>query len=62
MTHNGHLAARTLHARLTHPVIDADGHWLEYGPVMRAEFRRIGGEAAVEKAAAAVLAQPATRH
>ena len=48
MTHNGHLDARTLHARLTHPVIDADGHWLEYGPVMREEFRRIGGEAAVE--------------
>jgi len=62
MTHNGHLDPRTLHARLTHLVIDADGHWLEYGPVMRAEFRRIGGEAAVEKAAAAVLAQPATRH
>ena len=48
MSHNGHLDARTLHARLTHPVIDADGHWLEYGPVMREEFRRIGGEAAVE--------------
>ena len=48
MTHNGHLDARTLHGRLAHPVIDADGHWLEYGPVMREEFRRIGGEAAVE--------------
>jgi len=36
MSDNGHLDARTLHARLTHPVIDADGHWLEYGPVMRA--------------------------
>jgi predicted TIM-barrel fold metal-dependent hydrolase len=48
MTHNGHLDARTLHARFNHPVIDADGHWLEYAPVMREEFRRIGGEAAVE--------------
>ena len=48
MSHNGHLDARTLHGRLTHPIIDADGHWLEYGPVMREEFRRIGGEAAVE--------------
>lgn len=48
MAHNGHLDARTLHGRLTHPVIDADGHWLEYGPVMREEFRRIGGAAAVE--------------
>src|SRR4029453_11071775 len=48
MTHNGHLDARTLHARLNHPVIDADGHWLEDSPVMREEFRRIGGDAAAE--------------
>ncbi|MCI0549010.1 MAG: amidohydrolase family protein [Candidatus Rokubacteria bacterium] len=53
MTENGHLDARTLHARLTHPVIDADGHWLEYGPVMREEFRRIGGDAAAEALAMA---------
>ena len=41
MSHNGHLDARTLHARLNHPGSDADGHWLEYGPVMREEFRRM---------------------
>jgi hypothetical protein len=40
--------ASELRARLSHPIIDADGHWLEYGPVMREEFRRIGGDAAVE--------------
>ena len=54
MTDNGHVDARTLHARFKHPVIDADGHWLEYGPVMREEFRRIGGDAAVEVLAAGV--------
>jgi hypothetical protein len=32
---NGHMDARQLRSRLSHPVIDADGHWLEYGPVMR---------------------------
>ena len=48
MTSNGHGDARALHAQFKHPVIDADGHWLEYGPVMRGEFRRIGGDAAVE--------------
>jgi predicted TIM-barrel fold metal-dependent hydrolase len=53
MQENGHPDARKLHARLSHPVIDADGHWLEYGPVMRDEFRRIGGEAAVEALALA---------
>jgi predicted TIM-barrel fold metal-dependent hydrolase len=47
MTSNG-ATARTLRARLSHPVIDADGHWLEYAPVMKEEFRRIGGAAAAE--------------
>jgi len=50
---NGHSDARTLRARLHHPIIDADGHWLEYAPIMREEFRRIGGEAAAEAYAVA---------
>ena len=40
--------ARKLRARLSHPIIDADGHWAEYHPLMREEFRRIGGNTAVE--------------
>jgi len=48
MTTHAHLDARTLRSRLGHPVIDADGHWIEYNPVMREEFRRIGGAAAEE--------------
>ncbi len=47
-TTHAHLDARTLRSRLNHPVIDADGHWIEYNPVMREEFRRIGGAAAEE--------------
>src|SRR5262249_35192064 len=53
MSMNGHTDARKLRARLNHPVIDADGHWIEYTPVMREEFRKIGGEAAVEAPAIA---------
>jgi predicted TIM-barrel fold metal-dependent hydrolase len=45
--------ARKLHSRLNHPIIDADGHWAEYGPLMREEFRRIGGDTAVEALAMA---------
>jgi hypothetical protein len=56
MTSNGHMDARKLHARLNHSIIDADGHWLEYGPVMREEVRRIGGEAAAEVLAQTVRA------
>src|SRR6266542_2101617 len=28
--------------------MSSNGHWIEYMPVMREEFRRIGGEAAVQ--------------
>jgi hypothetical protein len=34
MSSNGHTDARSLHAGLSHPVIDADGHWIEYTPDM----------------------------
>ena len=53
MSGNGHHDARQLHSRLSHPIIDADGHWIEYHPVMREEFRKIGGDAAVEALALA---------
>ena len=53
MLTNGHTEARKLRARLSHPIIDADGHWIEYLPLMREEFRRIGGEAAAEALALA---------
>jgi len=53
MVGHGHAEARHLRSRLTHPIIDADGHWLEYSPVMREEFRRIGGDAAAEAVAIA---------
>src|SRR5499426_359573 len=43
-----HTEARKIHDRLKHPVIDADGHWAEFHPLMREEFRRIGGDTAVE--------------
>jgi hypothetical protein len=32
MSANGHPNPTQIRFRLCHPVIDADGHWLEYGP------------------------------
>src|SRR5437667_466545 len=48
MALNGQTEARKLRDRLSHPAVEADGHWIEYGPVMREEFKRIGGDAAAE--------------
>src|SRR5437899_7301243 len=53
MLTNGPTDARKLRSRLRHPIIDADGHWLEYAPTMREEFLRIGGDAAAEALAIA---------
>jgi predicted TIM-barrel fold metal-dependent hydrolase len=58
MPSNGHTEARQLRSRLSHPIVDADGHWIEYGPVMREEFRRIGGPAAAEAYAVASARVP----
>ena len=41
---SAHLSAAQIKARLDHPIIDADGHWIEYGPVFTEELRRVGGE------------------
>ena len=45
---SAHLSAGQIKARLDHPIIDADGHWIEYGPVFTEELRRVGGEDAVQ--------------
>ncbi|MGH7964837.1 MAG: amidohydrolase family protein [Candidatus Binatia bacterium] len=47
MSTNGHLTAAKLRARLAHPIIDADGHWIEFGPYIRQQLKRIGGDRAV---------------
>ena len=48
MSGNGHPNPEEIRARLSHPVMDADGHWLHYGPVFSEEMRKAGGEKAAE--------------
>lgn len=38
--------AATIKSGLGHPIIDADGHWIEYGPVFVEQLREAGGDAA----------------
>lgn len=40
-------SAAQLRADIGHPAVDADGHWLEYGPVVREAMEAIGGKAAI---------------
>lgn len=48
MSGNGHLSASEIRSRVGHPIIDADGHWIEYGPVIVEQLRRIGGDKAAD--------------
>ncbi|HJU28852.1 MAG TPA: amidohydrolase family protein [Candidatus Binataceae bacterium] len=41
-------SAAALRARLGYPVIDSDGHWVEFGPQVIDYLRKVGGAKAVE--------------
>jgi len=41
-------AAAALRSRLNHPVVDSDGHWVEFGPQLIDYLREVGGSKAVE--------------
>ncbi|HJU11234.1 MAG TPA: amidohydrolase family protein [Candidatus Binataceae bacterium] len=45
---SNHQDPTQIHSRLKHPVIDSDGHWLEYFPVMLEYLRKVAGDKAVE--------------
>jgi predicted TIM-barrel fold metal-dependent hydrolase len=47
-TSEGKSEAQRIRASLKHPVIDADGHWLEFGPIIIDQLKKIGGSRAVD--------------
>ena len=48
MSGNHHGEPKAIHARLSHPVIDSDGHWVEYFPMVLDYLKQVGGAAAAE--------------
>jgi predicted TIM-barrel fold metal-dependent hydrolase len=48
MSQNRSSDAAQLRARLNHPVIDSDGHWVEFGPQLNDYLKRIGGSKALD--------------
>ncbi|HYM31226.1 MAG TPA: amidohydrolase family protein [Candidatus Cybelea sp.] len=48
MSGSEHLSAADVRSRIDHPIIDADGHWIEYGPVFAEQIRKAGGDKAAE--------------
>ncbi|MBV8139661.1 MAG: hypothetical protein JO121_29120, partial [Deltaproteobacteria bacterium] len=48
MSTTGSSDARKIRAGLNHPIIDADGHWLEFPPIISEQLKKHGGQRAVE--------------
>ena len=48
MSRNGTVSNSELRKQLNHPIIDADGHWIEFGPLIEERLRKIGGDVAAE--------------
>ena len=48
------LSSKDIRKRIGHPVIDADGHWLEFGPSITEYLKEVAGQGvAIHFAAAA---------
>ena len=68
MSGNHYADPQAIHAGLDFPVIDSDGHWLEYGPIVVDYLKKVGGNAAVDgflsrdrNVAATILMSPEQR-
>src|SRR4051812_42127294 len=48
MSSNGHRSPAQIRSSLDHPVIDGDGHWVEFDPVFAERMRKVGGDLAAE--------------
>ena len=49
MTHASRSKSAAVRARLNHPVIDGDGHWLEPIPIFLDYLRQVAGPSLVAK-------------
>src|SRR3954447_4626483 len=45
---SAHANPAQIRASLSHPIVDGDGHWLEYGPVFSEKMRKAGGDKAAD--------------
>jgi hypothetical protein len=48
MSGHGHYSPTEIRAKLKHPIIDGDGHWVEYDPVFAEQMRKVGGDLAAD--------------
>jgi predicted TIM-barrel fold metal-dependent hydrolase len=56
MSGHAHQSPSEIRAKLSHPIIDGDGHWVEYDPVFSEQMRKVGGDKAADGFLAAMAA------
>ena len=45
---SSHRSPAEVRSSVKHPIIDADGHWIEYGPVFAERMRKVAGDKAAD--------------
>ncbi|HEX9525070.1 MAG TPA: hypothetical protein VF949_18980, partial [Reyranella sp.] len=45
---SSHRSPADIRSGLKHPIIDADGHWVEYNPVFAERIRKVAGDKAAD--------------
>jgi len=45
---SAHMTPEQVRSKIDHPIVDGDGHWVEYDPVFSEKMRKIGGDLAAD--------------
>src|ERR1700747_1803462 len=45
---SAHMTPEQVRAKIDHPIVDGDGHWVEYDPVFSDKMRKVGGDLAAD--------------
>ena len=45
---SAHMTPEQVRSKIDHPIVDGDGHWVEYDPVFSEKMRKVGGDMAAD--------------
>src|SRR5712671_1475617 len=45
---SAHMTPEQVRSKIDHPIVDGDGHWVEYDPVFSDKMRKVGGDMAAD--------------
>ena len=45
---SAHMTPEQVRSKIDHPIVDGEGHWVEYDPVFSDKMRKVGGDLAAD--------------